>query len=175
MSMRPRATRSKLGFSLIELMIVVAVLAVVAMIAIPKFAGLIVKAKEATVKGNLGAVRGAFRLALADNEGNPIQLSRHQLKTRYLAGDYPSFRIPTWDAHDKSSLGYDNGYSLFCPPPTLLSDWTASHSSSFIDPWGMPVLTWETKPTAWVSDPVTAQVVIHCAHTDSGGRVWSTW
>jgi prepilin-type N-terminal cleavage/methylation domain-containing protein len=56
------------GFSLIELMIVVAIIGVLVLVAVPKFSRLILKAKEAAVKGNLAGVRGAHRIFLADYE-----------------------------------------------------------------------------------------------------------
>src|SRR6516162_6609630 len=58
------------GFTLIELMIVVAIIGILAAIAIPKFADLIRKSKEGATKGNLGAVRSALSIYYGDLEGN---------------------------------------------------------------------------------------------------------
>ena len=52
-----------------ELMIVVAVLAVLAGIAIPRFANLIEKSKEAEAKASLGSFRTAINLYYASTEG----------------------------------------------------------------------------------------------------------
>ena len=67
--------KTKKGFTLIELMIVVAIIGVLAAVAIPKFANLIRKAKEASAKGQLGAVRSAVSIYYGDLEGNwPVDL-----------------------------------------------------------------------------------------------------
>ena len=68
--------KTKKGFTLIELMIVVAIIGVLAAVAIPKFANLIRKAKEASAKGQLGAVRSAVSIYYGDCEGNwPMSLA----------------------------------------------------------------------------------------------------
>ena len=57
------------GFTLIELMIVVAIIGLLAAIALPKFANLVTKAREATIKGKLGSLRSALSLYYADTAG----------------------------------------------------------------------------------------------------------
>lgn len=61
--------RSTGGFTLIELMLVVSIISLLAAIAIPKFADLNRKAREAATQGNLGGLRGALRIYYADSEG----------------------------------------------------------------------------------------------------------
>ena len=61
--------KMKKGFTLIELMIVVAIIGVLAAVAIPKFADLIRKANEAACKGQLGAVRSALSIYYGNMEG----------------------------------------------------------------------------------------------------------
>lgn len=58
------------GYTLIELMIVVAVLGVLCMIAIPKIGAAIRTANEGATKGKLGAVRTALLIYYADTEGS---------------------------------------------------------------------------------------------------------
>jgi prepilin-type N-terminal cleavage/methylation domain-containing protein len=57
------------GFTLIELMIVVAILATLAAIAIPKFTLMVERAREGATKGNLGAIRSAACLYYGNNQG----------------------------------------------------------------------------------------------------------
>ncbi|OGS45662.1 MAG: hypothetical protein A2539_07250 [Elusimicrobia bacterium RIFOXYD2_FULL_34_15] len=59
----------KKGFTLIELMIVVAIIGILAAIAIPKFADLIKKSKEGATKGSLGALRSALTIYYGEQEG----------------------------------------------------------------------------------------------------------
>src|SRR5882672_7951405 len=62
--------KTKRGFTLIELMIVVAIIGILAAIAIPKFSQLITKGNEANTKGNLGAIRSALSIYYGDTEGS---------------------------------------------------------------------------------------------------------
>lgn len=57
------------GFTLIELILVVAIIGVLASIILPKFADMLDRAKIAALKGHLGALRSAMALYYADNEG----------------------------------------------------------------------------------------------------------
>jgi len=61
--------RYKIGFTLIELMIIVAVVGILSAIMVPKFSDMIIKSRESTVKGELGTMRSAVNVYYADNQG----------------------------------------------------------------------------------------------------------
>ena len=64
-----RKLMTKKGFTLIELMIVVAIIGILAAIAIPQFANLVAKSQEGRCKANLGTIRSALSIYYGDLEG----------------------------------------------------------------------------------------------------------
>jgi len=57
------------GFTLIELMIVVAIIGILAAIAIPRFAQMLEKSKEGATKGNIGAMKSAGEIYYGNWQG----------------------------------------------------------------------------------------------------------
>ena len=86
---------NKKGFTLIELMIVVAIIGILAAIAIPKFADLINKSKEGATKGALSSVRSAIQVYYGDNEGwfPADTLACLTLNAKYI-GEIPLAKLP---------------------------------------------------------------------------------
>lgn len=62
-------TKKQKGFTLVELMIVVAIIGVLAAVAIPKFADMLEKSREGATKGNLSAIKSGISNYYADQQG----------------------------------------------------------------------------------------------------------
>jgi len=64
-----RFEKSAEGFTLIELMIVVAIIGILAAIAIPRFAQMLEKSREGQTHGNLNSIHSAATIYYADQKG----------------------------------------------------------------------------------------------------------
>jgi prepilin-type N-terminal cleavage/methylation domain-containing protein len=82
------------GFTLVELMIVVAIIGILAAIAIPKFADMLEKSREGATKGNISALKSAISIYYGDNTGVwPTILTANVPGTKDLVPKYMD-RIP---------------------------------------------------------------------------------
>jgi general secretion pathway protein G len=72
----PRIRQSlKKGFTLVELLIVIIIIAILAAIVVPKFADSGLRSKEAALKSNLKLLRNAVELFKADTAAYPANLN----------------------------------------------------------------------------------------------------
>lgn len=136
------------GMTLIELMIVVAILSILAALTTAKFADMTVKSHEAVTKGNLGALRGALSIYYANNEGLfPYPGGMRDAITtggRYMA-DIPHSQVPKPGNHG-IQLSVTDVSGAF----TDMGDWAYGGSR-------------------------TGAVNVNCTHADRNGRLWTTW
>lgn len=138
---------NKKGFTLIELMIVVAIIGILAAIAIPKFADLINKSKEGATKGALSSVRSAIQVYYGDNEGwfPADTLESVILNAKYI-GEIPQAKMPgTGHGDSKAVTARTNGAE-----PTDAGGWAYFNDPTHSASWG--------------------NFVVSCRHEDIKGR-----
>ena len=141
------------GFTLIELMIVVAIIGILAAIAIPKFAELIRKSSEGATKGNLGAVRSALSIYYGDMEG---QYPRDDMGTLVLSGrkyidSIPTAKSPNYhpDANTVVTISSNTATNI-----SDVGGWVYVNNSGSSD-WGT--------------------MLVNCTHTDTKGNYWTSY
>jgi prepilin-type N-terminal cleavage/methylation domain-containing protein len=159
------------GFTLIELMIVVAIIGILAAIAIPKFADLINKSREGATKGSLATVRSALRVYYADTEGTypSDNLACLTANAKYL-NEIPTAKIPS-TPHQVSNVVCTSMFNI--PGGCMLGmGITASYDGQMGPLWiyweqdqPLPMGTLRNKGDFWVG----------CNHSDSKGFGWSTF
>jgi prepilin-type N-terminal cleavage/methylation domain-containing protein len=141
------ARRPDRGFTLIELMIVVAIIAILLSVAIPKFGNMLIRTKESATKGSLGAIRSAISIYYSDNEGRFPGAggldSSLTSAARYLAS-IPAARVPAPGDH---------------PSSTNVLDYLGAY----------------TDAGDWMYTAISGGINVNCTHLDSTGHQWTSW
>jgi general secretion pathway protein G len=116
------ASRKSKGFTLIEMLIVIVVIAILALIVIPRLLGAGRKAKEAALKGDLHQLRNAIQQFEADCGDYPAAIT--DLQTAPAAGSVGGngidLDVSAWQG---PYLRTPDG-GLPVDPFTTLADWT---------------------------------------------------
>jgi general secretion pathway protein G len=151
------ALKSRAGFTLIELMIVVAIVGLLSTIAVPKFADMSRKAREAATKGRLGSLRSAISIYYSDNDGHyPDQADVGLTNSKKYLAEIPFADVPPY--HNANGIENWMGYVSHDPGPGNPNGWaylapgSGSNGNDFID----------------------GGIYVYCIHADSKGNVWSS-
>jgi len=72
--MRLRKDRTQSGFTLVELMVVIAIMLILLLLAVPRFAGAVKHAREAALKEDLQTMRTAIDTYTMDKQKGPQSL-----------------------------------------------------------------------------------------------------
>ena len=139
----------KKGFTLIELMIVVAIIGILAAISTGKFSDLLAKSKEGHTKGALSYARSALAIYYAENAAYPTD----DLSSLTASGKYievlPTVKLP--------NTGHPDGNAVV----------TGASIGTFITDAG----GWAYDNNA--TDPGWGIIDINCDHQNTKGETWS--
>ncbi len=154
-----RRLRRRSGFTLIELMIVVAIISILSMVAIPKFADMVRKSHEGSTKGNLAALRSAVQIYYGDMEGiYPICFfsSNSSVLEDALVPTYID-AIPV----SRAKPYHDASNRVYC------------HQT--IDSHGHDGYGWIYDGYYWYLDDDLGTVWVGCTHTDMKKSNWTQY
>ena len=90
------------GFSLVELVVVIAVLAILSAVAIPAFNGVQVSARASAVKN--GLVNGVKECVILSSEGGDTTA---QANVQSFPGNYTGYTIGVWTAGSRDNTCYN--------------------------------------------------------------------
>ncbi len=150
--------KAKRGFTLIELMIVVAIIGILAAVAIPKFAQMMEKAREGATKGNIGSIKSAISIYYGDQQGNWPTCLTDVLFQNYMT-TLPAVKV----THPLNMFSSQNTLSGTCN--TVATEAVAATTE------GPTTLTGD----GWKYNLNTGNVFVNNAQTDSGGFYYTQY
>ncbi|MBN2753770.1 MAG: type II secretion system protein [Candidatus Goldbacteria bacterium] len=110
------------GFTLIELMIVVAIIGILSAVAIPKFSDMLEKSREGATKGNVGAIKSAVSIYYGDNQGVfPTDLDTHANKFGAYLDRMPPVKVrgPSTNTFKLSGSDISVALETTAPPASI--------------------------------------------------------
>ena len=136
------------AFTLIELMVIVAIIGILAAVAVTRFGGVIDKSKEGATRGGLTSVRSALNIYYGDNMTHPVDdLASLTADSRYI-NSLPIVKLPGTGHPDNRHVS------------------VGASTAAAVD---------DTGGWAYVNDPATPShgtLLINCTHADSKDKRW---
>lgn len=148
------------GFTLIEMMIIVAIIGILAAIAIPKFSNILRKTQEGSTKGALGAMRSAITLYYTSMEALYISAGNGLSPAENLSNPDGPFRTRYLDQIPTAKLGLPVHNNV-----TTVIDYTTASVNA--DGTG--------NPAGWFYGSSNGLFVVGCTHTDTKSVAISAW
>ncbi len=160
------------GFTLIELMIVVAIIGILAAVAVPKFADLVTKSKEASVKGALGAVRSALSIYYGDVEGTypgnlfiGLTAGNKYMPAAGGSSSLGRFEVP---ANSNGNTGHKTGYYANATAEAAVNYDTNAADGATVDEAGGAALV-------YMNGLSLGEVYVNCSHQDTKAAQWTSY
>ena len=154
----------KKGFSLVELMIVVAVLGILAAMTLPRFEGHVARAKAAAARDNLRLLRQAIELYASQHNDIPPGYTNGSTEKPPLASEVVNQLTKATTADGKHDVaGANLGPYLTDIPKNPLND------SDIIQIRQNNLAAVMPGPAGWLYDPENKQIKLNYPGTDPDG------
>jgi len=181
------AKLARRGYTLGELMIVVAIISILIVIAIPKFADILRKSNEGSIKGNLASLRSALTLYCASMEGYcPIAYEKEEKAGKKKKKKKKNKKK---EGKKKGKIKGETEEASTVLEDALVPKFIAKIPPIAIKPYhkeSNKVGVYEFSPNlesddgywgydGFSDDPHWGTLWISCKHTDTKGKSWSAY
>jgi general secretion pathway protein G len=140
----------RLGFTLIEMMIIVTIIGILSLIVGVKYNEALIASKEAATKGNLAGLRGSLSIYYSDMDGQyPLTLASLSSGQKTYIGIIPETSMPSYHSDTYAEMDGSSGVI-----PNDIGGWAYVNN---------------------VQDSKLGTLWVNCTHTDSKGSLWNSY